>query len=368
MKMATLVVEALSIAPNMMPYNADVELTAPKFGGNRKTYVSIDRFSADSRVNKNGDCEDQAREILNQAYSLQCGTYSTLLVRTAQFVCRCYLALQQFGAVELGNDPSLAVYSTGGRLFAHSFVVFVPAVYALASMEGVTLEDYMCADHESGVETLTTDGIALFDPKPMKPDHACISTKLKSLQVFQNNAPVSLANKLKSYSAIGNHYYVYLCSAFVLNGLLNAHGVPVYELYYSNCQNSYGCKFAELIDKSPTVKLIPTYEMTKEEQALAMKCTAVFHPVPPYTHERSNEAAQKFEEFKNALDTHGAILVSAQPEKFSKKVTVFVNTNEVQDPSFAATLGHHLKGLQTQLTFESLADDMYGAQLNFYTA
>jgi hypothetical protein len=32
-----------------------------------------------------------------------------------------------------------------------------------------------------------------------------------------------------------------------------------------------------------------------------------------------------------------AILVSAEPDKFSKKVTVFVNTNEVQDPSFAAT-------------------------------
>jgi hypothetical protein len=276
--------------------------------------------------------------------------------------------LQQFGAVELGNDPALAVYSTGGRLFAHSFVVFLPAVYALASMENVTLEDYIVAHHESGVETLTTDGIALFDPKPMNPDHVCISTKLRSLRDFKDNAPVNLANKLKSFSSIGNHYYVFLCSAFLLNGVLNTNGVPIYELFYSNNAGSYGCKFTELLDKSPSIKLTPTYVMTAADNELAMKCTAVFHPIPPYTHERSHNAVLKFDTFKERLTKHGVVVVSSEPAHFKKKVSVFVNTNEVEDASFTEVLGKHLKGLSAHVRLENLADEMFGAQLDFYTA
>jgi hypothetical protein len=202
MKLATVVVEALSIAPNMMPYNADVELNCTS------GYKPMERFSSDSRVNQTGDCEDQAREILNLARSLQCGSYSTSLVRVAQYVCRCYLATQQFGAVALGADPSLKVYSTGGNLFAHSFVIFIPASFVAASVVDAKLEDYMDSHHESGVQVLTTDGIALFDPNPLSPTHTCIASKLNSLRDL--GADRTFANKLKCYSRIGNHYY--MCS------------------------------------------------------------------------------------------------------------------------------------------------------------
>ncbi len=49
--------------------------------------------------------------------------------------------------------------------------------------------------------------------------------------------------------------------------------------------------------------------MTVADKELAMKCTAVFHPVPPYTHERGKEAAVKFEIFKSRLTSKGVVLV-----------------------------------------------------------
>jgi hypothetical protein len=359
MKLASIVVEALSIASNLMPYNADVELNS------RASYRAVDRFSSDARVNKNGDCEDEAREVLNLTYSLQVGTYYSPLVVAAQFVCRCYLATQQFGAVELGSDPSLAVYSTGGRLFAHSFVIFLPAGYVAASVQDATLESYMQNPYESGVETLTTDGISLFDPKPMHPDHPCVARKLRSIHDLQE-CDTKLANKLKSFSAIGNHYYIFLCSAFVLNGLVNTNGVPVYELYFTNRQGHYGCKFEEVLQKLPTVKLIPTYTLTRSELELAVKCTSVLHPVPPYTVSRKPAYQAKFYVFCESMKALGVRLLSSPPSTPGRVVTVFVNGNEIEDHDFATQLGSHLRGTRVLVAFEYLADDLYGAKLDLY--
>jgi hypothetical protein len=357
MKLATVVVEALSIAPNMMPYNADVELNCTT------GYKPMERFSSDSRVNQTGDCEDQAREILNLARSLQCGSYSTSLVRVAQYVCRCYLATQQFGAVALGADPSLKVYSTGGNLFAHSFVIFIPASFVAASVVDAKLEDYMDSHHQSGVQVLTTDGIALFDPNPLSPTHTCIASKLNSLNDL--NADRTFANKLKCYSRIGNHYYMFLCSAFVLNGLRNQLGVPVFEIYVSNKSGFYGCTFEEMLHKSPQLKLVSSYTLTPEEHAMAKQCTAVFHPVPPYTD--GNEASvAAFKALQTNLNEAGVQMVNTRTSKDQRLITTFLTSNNLGDASFMEALRTSLQGKRVQLTPEDLSAELYGVKLEIY--
>jgi hypothetical protein len=47
-------------------------------------------------------------------------------------------------------------------------------------------------------------------------------------------------------------------------------------------------------------------------------------------------------------------------------VTVFVNGNEIEDHDFATQLGSHLRGTRVLVTFEYLADDLYGAKLDLY--
>ena len=91
---ATVTAEALGALPNANVYNPDVDVV-------RKRLKYIDRFSADERVTRNGDCEDCAREVLNLAWSLRRGKYTTPLVRRAQEVLLKYAVGEVFGAVAL---------------------------------------------------------------------------------------------------------------------------------------------------------------------------------------------------------------------------------------------------------------------------
>lgn len=361
-QLARIVVEALSVAPNMMPYNADVELT----GGN--THVPVERFSSDSRVNKTGDCEDQAREILNVAYSLQCATYTSPLVLAAQSVCRCYVATQQFGAVRLGaNDPSIAPYSTGGELFAHSFVIFQPAGFVAASMQDATLEPYLDGHHESGVEMLATDGIALFDPNPLTPTHPCIGRDLRHLSDLHGGSRMT-GVKMRGFNKIGDHYYMFLCSAFVLNGLRSRKGTPVYEFYYSNQPGTYGCPFVELLQKSPQIRLVPTYELSVDEQALAEKCTSVFHPIPAYACGDETQAQAAHASLLSVLQQNRVTVLApgAQAPPRSRCVTSFITDTDMCDATFMQSLGRALEGKTVRATLEPLADNLYGCQIEFY--
>ena len=275
--MCTLMAETLAAIPNCSVYNADVMVN--RYGKERR---AVDTFSADERTLHNGDCEDMAREILNLHYSLVHGTWNTPLVRAAQAAAKRYVCGQQFAAVKLdvaNNDPKLKVYSTGGKLYAHSFVIFMPARWVAEALQngggeavlGPSVDGDTVANDD---KCLVQDGISLFDPDVEHPNHPDLPYHGSHFS----------DERLRRIESIGLDYYYYASSCLVMEGAIESTrtGMPVFELAYLHGA-LYGAPFVDIERKNNNVGLVPTYHLeNKHELAMAHRCAQYFHPIVPY--------------------------------------------------------------------------------------
>ena len=260
--------EALAALPNSNVYNADVNIDS------RGNATSIDRFSDDERVLRNGDCEDMAAEVRNLAWSLRTGTWSTDEVRAAQRSVRRYIVAETFGAVALPPDPANDPYKSG-RFFAHAFVMFLPASWVAKALQnggGHAALNMDLVDLDPAARVLTQDGISLFDADALATTHP-----LADLRCGFRDA------RARRIESIGLDYYMFPCSCMVSPGtvLSTTNNTPVYELGFVTIKQ-YGCRYADLLHQSNDIALVPTCVLTSEENEAAQHCARFFHPVVPF--------------------------------------------------------------------------------------
>lgn len=341
---ASIVFEAIAAIPNSYVYNADI-----KIGSNGKG-VSIERFSADSRVLHNGDCEDEAREIITLCNSLKTGNYNSPECTAAQKLLKQYVCCQCFSAVALGSDPSLAVYSTGGSLYAHSHNLFLPANYAQSALErsGSSVRLNGVRQISKDLPVLAADGISLFDAKPLNADHPAI-------------APSGLRKtrdmRIKKMDLIGDEYYMFLCSFFCVDEFVAPSGTPVHELYFQSQNNSghavYGARYTDVIEMEKTIKIKETHIMTQQENQMAEECMRYFHPIVPYT-------------VKNGVDMHileTTLDIKRGERPRNSKGNFFLSAFDTQDETYLKDLKKRMQPGTWVYALDYFAEDCYTVQL-----
>jgi len=264
-EMCLLTAEALAAFPNCMVYNADTKLLE-KRRLQQGRLIMIEAFCADPRTVLCGDCDDMAREVLNVAHSLKTlKNARSRLVRAAQEALSHYAVAEVLGAVALDADPRNRDYSTG-TLYAHAFVMFLPLQWLSTSLRECSL----AKPPADGIvpDVLTQDGIALFDPEARRATN-------KSFQKKDVNLP-----RIRTVGEIGLEYYMYLCTAMILDESVVSDGVPVREVRFQT-GDRYGATYADVLDKSPAVTVLPSVALTADDDAMARRCVKYFHPIVP---------------------------------------------------------------------------------------
>jgi hypothetical protein len=280
---AVVVVEALAAIPNSFAYNADVRLNE-----NREPFI-IERFSADARLLRNGDCEDLAREVITLAHSLRNGVYTAPVVCAAQAIMRQYVACEMFSAIQMegeldtSNKKNIQAYSLGNSLFAHAHNVFIPANFMQAALKRAGSDVELktgISQVTPNLEVLAVDGITPFDARPFRKTHKCISES-SGLHPAPENRP---DNRPRHFDDIGHDYYKFPCSFFVLQDMWSARpGTHVHEFYFFNKANKkYGCTFDDLILQNANIAIKETHIMSHAEETMAAECMRYFQPIPPY--------------------------------------------------------------------------------------
>jgi len=321
---AVLAAECLAAVTNSCVYNEDEEVDEatgkPKF---------TEAFDPDARAVLSGDCEDWAREVLNLAWSLTKGTYTSELVRLAQSALRGYVPVELFGLVNMDpemRDESLRKYAAmkGSPLLAHAFVLFLPKDFVRRALTGGAR---LAGDAEGGAASsgaagvLVQDGISLTDPHPFEPTHPLLAMRTG---LGKGKARVD------SVVPTGAHYYEYLSSCMLIDGsVVSASGAPVRELGFVTRGARYGASLADVLAESADVSLVSTCPLSQEEDAAVVRCARYFHPIVPY---RAMQACS-LPALEAAL---GAARVSRPSGRFEG--TFFVKGRDAADPQYLAKL------------------------------
>lgn len=278
---AVLVAEAVAAIPNCQVYNEDC-LVDP---AHPDAPVPDEAFYADPRSIGNGDCEDQAHEVLNLLCALRRGSFASPLLRRAQEVLAGYVVAEQFAGVEMDGGKDVDRYKAdsddpNSHIFAHAFVMLLPAIWVAQALRrgGGTarLADARLGPVARQDETLTVDGIALFSARAL----AAFSSAKTGLRPCENV-------RVESMQRIGSNYYKVLSSCMVVDGAVVSarEGTPVYELGFTTALSGghkYGAHFVDVIQQAGTVALRPTVELTAAEDAFVRRAVSYLHPIAPY--------------------------------------------------------------------------------------
>jgi hypothetical protein len=314
-----LVAEALAAIPNCMVYNEDC-LVDP---AHKKAPVPDEAFYADPRTIGNGDCEDMAHEVVNLACSLRKGSWRGALVRRAQALLGRYVVAEMFAGVFMAGSKDVERYKVdpNSKLFAHAFVMFLPATWVQGALERGGGAARLSGRFHAA-PTLVQDGITLFAAQPLEPFLAVRSGLASSDEA-----------RVEGISQIGANYYKLLSSCMLVDGSVVsiAHGTPVYELGFSTGRR-YGAEFVEVVRQSEQVAMFPTCDLTRSEDAFVRRCVAYMHPITPYDVRAPEPSLQLLE------TTLGATRLPEGPPPPSGGHEFFIQGSDALDPDYLRAL------------------------------
>jgi hypothetical protein len=282
-----------------------------------------------------------AREVLNLAWSLRTGRWSSPLVQAAQKALSYYVVAEHFSAVALEASASNSVYSTG-TMYAHGFVMFLPKKWVAGALKRGGGEARLASSSSlEDAETLTQDGISLFDARATTPTHPCVGCF---------GGPPSRARHVE---AIGLEYYMFQSCCMLMRGeLVSAqHGTPVYELAYFTGER-YGATYEATLGQSDAVALKPTACLTPAEHALALRCAACFHPLTRFDVDASAD---------DAATPLSAVAPRVDKGPADAETHYFLQAADCEDEAFLATLAS--KGRRLTHVLDFFADGFYTAQV-----
>lgn len=349
---AVVVVEALAAIPNCFVYNEDC-LINPRSG----KAAADEAFYADARTIGNGDCEDAAHELVNAAYSLRTGSWTSDAVRRAQQVLLSYVVAEQMAGVNMdGSGSDVDRYralpgDASCHIFAHAFVLFLPAAWAARALRlggsGAHLAPWVSS---APTETLAADGIALFAARALAPFES----------VSRRRAGLS-DSRVEVVRAIGDNYYKYLSSCMLVDSAVEcADGSPVYELGYVT-GDAYGAHFVDVVNQSDAVALVPVLpSVSAQEQRALSRCAQYFHPIVPFHADEPPPDLLEYLEEKLL-----AVRVAEPPPVEAVQEEVFLQGGDAVDHRYLRSLGKRLRGTPggVQYRLDYFAEDTFAVQL-----
>ena len=136
---------------------------------------------------------------------------------------------------------------------------------------------------EDDLPVLVQDGVSLFDANPSAPSHPLRDAE----------KGVSL-DRVRALRPVPSNYYMYPCSAMFVDTVATSlvHGTLVPEFGFVDANTgSYGCRFQDLVRRSPSIQMVPTCLLTQTEHATLTRCLRWLHPLAPYEAEARNKPA-----------------------------------------------------------------------------
>jgi len=312
-------------------YTQDIE-----FVGQQR--VAVDRFSADIRVCGDGDCEDQAHEVMMLWKSLRRMKCRTELVRRLQQAARQYICFEILGAINLPYDPRLSVYSTG-TMYAHAYNMLFPVTMLEQCLDQELALDEMCAPSKGDI--LTLDATRNNDPNYLHPSYPWQCTQQFS--------------RARGVDAIDAKHYLYLCSAYVADGLVyKGTSFTTPEIFFVNSKKERGIAYDEVhAGKSFTVKPTVAFETFTSMVPQISEQLKLFHPIPKYQTQLPPPQIQLTEMIPASL----------------AKGELFINSNDVQDKGYLADMRRKLadKNLRWTEQLEFVAQPYFWGLRIIYT-
>lgn len=88
---------------------------------------------------------------------------------------------------------------------------------------------------------------------------------------------------MRKIDTIGLNYYMMPSSCLIVDDTIvsKKYGTHVYEVGFVT-GSKYGCTFKNLLAQSTDVAMVPTCELTAQEDRVAKKCVAYLHPIVPF--------------------------------------------------------------------------------------
>lgn len=326
-KACVLLAESLAVVPNCFVYNEDCRVLPDG------TIVPEEAFYAENTA---GDCEDNAKKLMNYANELRFGSFTSPEVLRIQQMLSNYIVAEQFACVLMASvdtsDPNFRYLVPSGKppgaapsevsYFAHGFVVFLPVEFVRAALrrgaDGVArlANEAPCRP----VKVLVQDGIALFSALPLEPYHP----EPTGLVAQSDGA------RTMSEERIGENYYRLMSCCMVEDDMIVSvkYGTPVREIEFFTGQK-YGAKFVDVVNQSPVVGMKPSCVVTPKQDECVRKCLPYFHPITPiFTGTRPD-----LKLMEHVLNTRE---VTAPPAIYTG--TFFIQSSDALDERYLKTL------------------------------
>jgi hypothetical protein len=359
LRMAQYLAEGVQLVVNFISYLADPDIDDDKI-------ETVDRFSADVRMTKAGDCEDLAREVaMLWALARDCLGSSTL-IRAISLVARCYVACEHLGAVALRGSAFLDKYTTGGKMYAHAFSQIIPASWFDTALHNddafnrIKLASNMLVPWRSGLRTLTLDGVRLCDSDAFAP----------SFPYTQPHIEDDFAReRIKCVERVGTRHYVFIASSYIFGALQTAAGCPVYEICYMQGNGRYGLTFEQSHETHHTVRIACTHDHDEATcESVASAFVRYLHPVLKWNTADAPSEDELVKGARSVFSQTGLAIVSegAPPGGAAHAI---LGPKEYADTEYLTTLAQSIKKRYTHYAVypERIAHDASGLSLFVWT-